>query len=101
MRRYRSKAAIGATTPASKVERLLDVFRRHPEGIDLTTCSCARRGTLAADSKRGNCQRRFWQHAIRDDADFAAHGLRPFPSGQARRKWSARASLSTLRTSLG
>ncbi|SUS07381.1 hypothetical protein DF3PB_4230003 [uncultured Defluviicoccus sp.] len=69
----------------SKVERLLDVFRQHPDGIDLTTCSCARRGTLAADSKRGNCQRRFWQHAIRDDADFAAHGLRPLPSGQARR----------------
>ena len=31
--------------------------------------SCVRR----ADGERGNWQRRFWEHAIRDDGDYATH----------------------------
>lgn len=37
-----------ATKPVSKVERLLDVFRQNPDGIDLAALS----STLGADGKR-------------------------------------------------
>jgi putative transposase len=51
--------------------------------------------------ERGIWQRRFWEHAIRDDEDFAAHmdylhfnpvkpnfcTLRPFGGGRARKCW--------------
>ncbi|SUS06974.1 hypothetical protein DF3PB_3540005 [uncultured Defluviicoccus sp.] len=42
------KAAAFATTPASKIAQLLDVFGQTLDGIDLTTLSCA----LGADAKR-------------------------------------------------
>ena len=52
----------------SKRWRLIkSTFSRHVDGPDTVCPSQARRG------EKGIWQRRFWEHMIRDDLDFAAH----------------------------
>jgi putative transposase len=43
------------------------------------------RASHAAQGERGIWQRRYWEHTLRDQDDFARHlDLHPFQSGQAR-----------------
>jgi putative transposase len=45
---------------------------------------------MTSHGERGIWQRRYWEHAIRDDRDFAAHMDYAFQPSQARVLWRAR-----------
>jgi len=50
----------------------------------------ARSGVMARRGERGIWQKRYWEHTIRDDRDYAAHnGLHAFQPGEARPRGSS------------